>query len=154
MQIDQMSQLMQLNAVQGTSNTGSSRIPEGTDSSFSMMLEDMLQNMANQNSTNTSQTTSTNIGSTQDQKSKVSGLDNITLQSQKLAQTFQLQTMENMLTTSGSIGGSDDDNASIGSSSDSSQLLNTMLQSIIENENQNAITTNKDLSSSASNTSL
>jgi len=51
--------------------------------------------------------------------------------------------MENMLTTSGSIGGSD-----------SSQLINTMLQSIIENENQNAITTNKDLSSSASNTSL
>jgi len=45
MQIDQISQIMQLNGVQGTSN----------------------------------------IGSTQDQKSKVRGLDNITLQSQKLA---------------------------------------------------------------------
>lgn len=95
MQVDQISQLMQLSALQNQTNSGENS--SAADSFFSNMFENLIQNIAN------GQTASTNTNNSAG-VNKTSGIDSLSMKAQSLQDMLQLQALQSMSSTCDNIG--------------------------------------------------
>ncbi|MDP4143567.1 MAG: hypothetical protein Q8936_03670 [Bacillota bacterium] len=158
MQINQASQLAQLNGITGSTAIDSTALNGTTSSMFSSILEQMMQN-GNSAST-TASGSGTNISSDSNSSmvktGTTSGLDSLSIQPQKMLQMFQLQAMQNNSSSSNNLIGSDDSSDSSDDESDGtsipgidgsmmSQLMSSLLEASTQNQNQTQNATESNL---------
>lgn len=136
MQVDSISRLMQLNALQSMTGSSESTSSDSTSSGFSALLQGMLGG---------SQTSSSLLGSSttlSNGTNAINSVSDLSLDPQKLAQMLQLQSMQNMFTNSSaddtdgtSSDDSSDDGTSImpNTSNDMSQMYNYLLEAMSQN---------------------
>lgn len=149
MQINQIPQLSQLNTLQGLSNIGGSDSKVSDSSSiFQSLLEQMVQNTSTPNVSPENTSVNSVGGTTESLSSKnaISGLNSLSIDPQKLMQMMLSSQNTNSSALNIGTDSSDDDSTSddisiMGNNDSTTQMINSLLQTAMQNQGTNASNT-------------
>ncbi|MDD7793303.1 hypothetical protein [Clostridium sp. 'White wine YQ'] len=141
----QVNQVSQLNQLQGLMNLGDSDSSvSDSSSSFQNLLEEMLLDNTYNNQAKQSNTTGTSLENTSptQAKSSTSGINNLAIDPQKLM--LMMLSMQNSNSSDDSYGDSSDDSGMSGSNDSSMQLMESLLQTALQNQQTSSSSETKD----------